>query len=108
MHLRLFRGLCLTDHIVNSKVVCEPQTTEIRDEIIPSKEFKIIVHRQKLQCNDTGNNPLTIEYKGKTLSIANLKNIQVFEYDADKNGRNEIYIISFQSCDGRYKILKVE
>ncbi|MES2656639.1 MAG: hypothetical protein V4620_13675 [Bacteroidota bacterium] len=78
-----------------------------RDETVPSKKYKITVHRQQLQCDDTGNNPLTIEYKGKTLSIANLKNIQIFEYDSDKNGQNEIYIISYMSCEGHYKILKI-
>ncbi len=78
-----------------------------RDDVVPSKDYKIIVHREDLNCDDTGNNPLTIEYKGKKVSISNLKNVQVFEYDVNKNGLNVIYIISFESCEGRYKILRV-
>ena len=79
----------------------------IRDEKISISNFLITVSRQELQCDDTGNNPVNIEYKSKQLNINGLKNIQLFEFDIDKNGEPEIYIISYESCLGLYKILRV-
>ena len=80
----------------------------LEDVHYPMKNFEVIVHRQKAQCMDTGNNPVTILHKGKKLELLNLKNILFFPFDADKNGADELYIISYQSCDGLYKILRVK
>lgn len=78
-----------------------------RDEKIANSSYNITVHRNQLQCQDTGNNPMTIEFQGKTLELKDLKNVQIFEYDANRDGVNELYIISYQSCLGLVKILRV-
>jgi len=69
---------------------------------------KLIVHVQMQQCDDTGSNPITIKRKEGNLMISGIGNLQFFEYDLNKDGKNEIYIISYRSCAGEVKIYKVE
>jgi len=105
------RNFPLTYYGQNFKVNEEQEYTYeyvVEDVHFPMKNFEVIVHRQKAQCMDTGNNPITIVHKGKKMELFNLKNILFFTWDSDKNGSDELYIISYASCDGLYKILRVK
>lgn len=67
----------------------------------------LTVDVQNLSCDDTGRNPITLDYKGKILAINHIDNLQFFEYDIDKNGSKEIYLLSYASCQGYLKIYKI-
>ena len=79
-----------------------------RDDKYKSNEFNIVVHRKKAKCQDTGNNPITIDFEGHKLELNNLKNVQIFEFDSNNDGKNELYIISYESCDGLVQILRIK
>ena len=81
----------------------------------PEKDFtyrtsvgKLVVHTKRLQCMDTGNNPITISHKNKKLEFNALHNIYICEYDSDKDGKKELYIVSYQSCEAHFKIYRIK
>lgn len=83
---------------------------EIEEDIklkLKSTHHQVVVHNKRLQCFDTGNNPITVTYQGKKLEIRDLKNLLVFEYDSDHDNKPELYIVSSKACEGTYKILRV-
>lgn len=69
---------------------------------------ELVVHIEWLKCDDTGSNPITIERPEGNLEILNIDNLQFFEYDIDNDGKNELYILSYASCEGYLKIYKIE
>lgn len=58
-------------------------------------------------CDDTGNNPITIISKGKTLKLNFTHNVFIFEYDYNKDGKNELYIFSYRACRSSMRIYKI-
>lgn len=60
------------------------------------------------KCDDTGTNPISLNYHGQILEINDLDNLQFFEFDIDHDGRNELYILSYASCRGYLKVYKIQ
>jgi hypothetical protein len=99
-------------------------TTNREYEELPDGEFKIkyikkevnhqtslgelTVHIKQLKCDDTGMNPITLKRDEGDLVISNIDNIQFFEYDINQDGKNELYILSYASCEGYLKIYKIQ
>lgn len=69
---------------------------------------ELVVHIEWLKCDDTGSNPITIERPEGNLEILNVDNLQFFEYDINNDGKDELYILSYASCEGYLKIYKIE
>lgn len=69
---------------------------------------ELVVHIKQLKCDDTGTNPLTLKRQEGNLEILNIDNLQFFEYDMNKDDKNELYILSYASCQGYLKIYKIE
>jgi antitoxin component YwqK of YwqJK toxin-antitoxin module len=69
---------------------------------------ELVVHVKHLKCDDTGTNPITLKRPEGNLEILNIDNLQFFEYDINKDGKNELYILSYASCQGYLKIYKIE
>jgi len=69
---------------------------------------ELVVHIKQLKCDDTGTNPITLKRQEGNLEILNIDNLQFFEYDINKDGKNELYILSYASCQGYLKIYKIE
>lgn len=67
----------------------------------------LTVDVQDSKCDDTGTNPISIDYKGQSLTIKNIDNLQFFEYDTNNDGKKELYILTYASCQGFLKIYKV-
>ncbi len=59
------------------------------------------------QCGDTGHNPLKIVRKGKNLEFPYLRNILMFEYDIDQDGKKEIYLFDYACCENELTIYKI-
>lgn len=69
---------------------------------------ELIVHVKQLKCDDTGTNPVSLKRKEGNLEILDIDNLQFFEYDLNNDGQNELYILSYASCQGYLKIYKIE
>ena len=69
---------------------------------------ELVVHIKQLKCDDTGTNPVTLKRQEGNLEILNIDNLQFFEHDLNNDGKNELYIISYASCQGYLKIYKIE
>lgn len=69
---------------------------------------ELVVHIKQLKCDDTGTNPVTLKRQEGNLEILNIDNLQFFEYDLNNDGQNELYILSYASCQGYLKIYKIE
>jgi hypothetical protein len=72
-----------------------------------SRFGKIIVNRQQ-GCMDTGWNPIKISQKGKTLSFNDIGNLIFFEFDGDNDGKKELYLLNYFSCEGRLEFYKID
>ncbi len=69
---------------------------------------ELIVHIKQQKCDDTGTNPITLKRNEGNLVISNIDNIQFFEFDINQDGKNELYILSYASCEGYLKIIKIQ
>ena len=82
------------------------------DDSFSKKCFKsrlgeIEVYRKR-RCMDTGRNPIKITRNGKTLLFNDIGNLIFFEFDSDNDGKKELYILSYFSCEGRLECYKVD
>lgn len=69
---------------------------------------KIEVNRKQMQCDDTGHNPVTITRNGKKLIFKNIGNLIFFEFDNDRDGKKELYLFNYFSCEGRLEFYKID
>jgi antitoxin component YwqK of YwqJK toxin-antitoxin module len=81
---------------------------ELEKKHFNSRIGKIEVERKKMQCNDTGNNPVKIFRNGKKLVFKDIGNLLLFEYDSDNDGNNELYLLNYYSCQGLLYIYKID
>ena len=78
-----------------------------KKEHFKSSFGKIEVYRKR-GCMDTGRNPFKIVRNGKTLSFNDIGNLIFFEFDGDNDGKNELYILTYFSCEGRLEFYKID
>ncbi len=86
-----------------------------------SKTEKIIKKKQKLItcfgkvtvttygsfCEDTGYNIVELETKEGKLTFSGMRNVSIYEADADKDGNNELYVLTHQNCAQMLRIYRV-
>lgn len=53
-------------------------------------------------------NPITLKRSEGNLEIRNIQNLKFFESDVNADGKNELYVLSYASCQGHLKIYKIE
>ena len=81
----------------------------VKEKVMHKTHLGVLtVDVQDSKCDDTGTNPISIDYKGQSLTIKNIDNLQFLEYDTDNDGKKELYILTYASCEGFLKIYKVE
>jgi antitoxin component YwqK of YwqJK toxin-antitoxin module len=68
---------------------------------------QVEVERKQMQCDDTGRNPMKITKDGKSIYFKDVGNLIFFEYDCDKDGKKELYILNYFSCEGHLEIYKI-
>lgn len=61
----------------------------------------------KVSCNDTDLGDVTLNYDKGFIKFKKIINPAFFEYDLDKNGKNEQYIIGIRNCSQELIILRV-
>lgn len=91
---------------------------ESGDDLIPEEVFDTLrysfthadieVYREGNRCTDSGWNSMKVKYDEGNVYLKNMNNIKFFEYDLNKNGRKEIYVIHFSCCDEKMKIYRIE
>ena len=81
---------------------------ELEKKYFNSRLGKIEVERKQMQCDDTGKNPVTITRNGKKLVFKDIGNLLFFEFDSDNDGKNELYLFNYFSCEGRLYIYKID
>lgn len=59
-------------------------------------------------CNDADLNVVTLTYKTGLIKIRNLLNAEFFEFDSNKDGVSEQYILATRNCSQELAILKIE
>ncbi|MBI4946415.1 MAG: toxin-antitoxin system YwqK family antitoxin [Bacteroidetes bacterium] len=69
---------------------------------------KVEIERKQMSCDDTGYNPIRITNNNKSIYFKDIGNIIFFEYDSDKDGEKELYILNYFSCTGHLEIYKIE
>ena len=80
-----------------------------KKEQIKVNNYNLIIDRKKPPgCGVAGNNPFTIKDKqGKILSFRSIQNLSIFEFDIDKDKKNEIYIASYHACDSEIVVYQI-
>jgi len=81
---------------------------ELEKKYFNSRLGKIEVERKQMQCDDTGKNPVTISRNGRKLVFKDIGNLLFFEFDSDNDGKNELYLLNYFSCEGRLEIYKID
>ncbi|TAL70650.1 MAG: hypothetical protein EPN82_01630 [Bacteroidetes bacterium] len=85
------------------------------------KSGKIIKKKQKLVtsfgkvtvtsygsfCEDTGYNLVELETKESKLTFTGMRNVSIYEADADKDGQNELYVLTHQNCAQMLRIYRI-
>ena len=61
----------------------------------------------KNSCNDSDFNQVILNYGNKNLVIKNILNASFFEYDIDKDGNTEQYLLGTRSCSKEIVILRI-
>ncbi len=69
---------------------------------------KMKISPTSLGCDDTGRNPFKITRNGKSIYFKDIGNLTFFEYDIEKDGMKELYILNSFSCRGRLEIYKID
>jgi hypothetical protein len=59
-------------------------------------------------CNDAALTTLTLTYKTGQFKLKNILNANFFEFDMNKDGRPEQYILATRNCSQELAILKIE
>lgn len=80
---------------------------EIKEKHI-LKTGKVTVYRKPDGCNDTGRNPFVVKTKTGTIKFNDINNLVICEVDLDKDGKNELYVVSYVSCMSFMKIYRIE
>ena len=81
---------------------------ELEKKYFKSRLGKIEVERKQMQCDDTGRNPVTITRNGKNLTFKDIGNLLFFEFDSDNDGKTELYLLNYFSCEGHLEIYKID
>jgi len=81
---------------------------ELEMKNFKSRLGKIQVERKQMQCDDTGRNPVTITRNREQLIFKDIGNLIFFEFDTDSDGRNELYLLNYFSCQGQLEIYRIE
>ena len=61
----------------------------------------------KVSCNDTNLNDVILNYGKNQITIKNMINARFFEYDIDKDGINEEYLLGVRNCSQEIVILRI-
>lgn len=60
-----------------------------------------------LSCADTYRNKITLSKNNATLTIGELMNLKIYTADLNRDGSEEVYLFSFQSCSSRLRIYQI-
>ena len=72
------------------------------------RSFYAIINGSTGGCPDSGENPTNLYFKGRKVSFSEIDNLQIIECDLNKDGRNEIYIMSSVACQSCIRLFKIE
>ena len=81
--------------------------TEHKTEKFKFKEGNGLIKFEKVSCNDTDLAEIQLNYKVGNIIIKNFINATFFEYDLDKNGINEQYLLGTRNCSQEIIILRI-
>jgi len=81
---------------------------QVYGEVICQSSFGEIVITRKAGCDDTARSPFTLNYKGNFIYFKEIGNLNLYEYDANNNGKNELYIMNYYLCGGRIIVYKID
>lgn len=70
-------------------------------------DFKIDYKTPEPMCSDTHINHITISKEKSSIYFKDLYNVKIFEADLNKDGENEIYLMSFISCASKIRIYQI-
>lgn len=86
----------------------QPEYIQKKEKIKVNNYNLIVDIKKPLGCGSCGNNPVTIKDKmGKTLLFKNIQNLTIFECDIDNDKKNEIYVASYDMCEGTLVVYQV-
>jgi len=66
-----------------------------------------VIHSNNEGCDDSGRNPVDFYPKKGKISFTDIDNLLIAECDLDKDGYNEVYLMSFISCECSLRIYKI-
>ncbi|OGU93900.1 MAG: hypothetical protein A2475_03070 [Ignavibacteria bacterium RIFOXYC2_FULL_35_21] len=109
------------ENILNYKCSTELKGIRGTNPGFNSKSGKIIIRKQKLItsfgkvtvtsygsfCEDTGYNLVELETRGGKLTFSGMRNVSIYEADANKDGKNELYVLTHQNCAQMLRIYRV-
>lgn len=82
---------------------CNAEKINTFDFIGGNAEIRFV----KVSCNDTDLNDVILKYGKENITIKNMINATFFEYDMDKNGTNEQYLMGSRNCSQEMVILRI-
>ena len=71
------------------------------------KNWKLKLTNHGYSCNDSEYFNVKLFFKKGTITLKKLINATFFEYDLDKNGINEQYLIGSRNCTQELVLLRI-
>ena len=96
--------------IVISKKLKQIETESSYEQKTSKFKFKEGVGKikfEKVACNDSDKNEVTLNYGKRKIIIRNFVEANFFEFDLDKNGTKEQYIFGVRNCSQEIVILRI-
>lgn len=92
----------------SDEIISHEYTTLDEKETLDFEKGTIEIDFKGLGCMDSGINSFTLKNKLGILTLKDLANIQVFEFDLNGNGEKEVYLVSYTICIGHMEVYKIE
>lgn len=96
------------ENVAAQRFSINPVTEKVKTGYFKIQLGKIEVEHKQGLCSTTGHNPLKISNAEETIYFKNTNNLIFFEYDVDKGGNKELFILNYSLCDKVLKIYKVD
>lgn len=92
----------------SNDIISHEYTTLNEKETLEFEKGTVNINFEGLGCMDTGINSFTLKNEHGILTLNDLANIQVFEFDLNGNGEKEVYVVSYTICIGHMEVYKIE
>lgn len=81
---------------------------ESKTKVFKAETGRIEVEQKKMLCENTGHNPVKIKGGEGDVYFKDAGNLIFFEYDIDKGGSKEFFMVNYYPCENHLEIYKID